>query len=120
MQLQGREHTASIFPEGTLSDEGSMLQEIFPRGLSLVEATCTGTGKKYEKEGTAKMKYFKLIATPPFLIQHCLLLAGSKVKEHTTSSENIQYVLDNQGIQPSQQGFVKGRFCLTDLNSMIG
>lgn len=77
-------HTTGIFPEGTLSHKGSTLQEIFPRGLSLMEATCTGAGKNHEEEGMAKIKYFGLIATPPFLTLHCLLLTGRKVMEHTT------------------------------------
>lgn len=76
VQLQGREHiyihTAGVFPEGTMSPEGSTLQQIFPRGLSLMEATCTRAGKKYEEEGMATMKSFGLIANPPFLTPHCL------------------------------------------------
>lgn len=44
------------------------------------------------------------------------LLAGSKVTEHTTSSEKTQHVLNNQSIDPSHQGFVKGRSCLTNLS----
>lgn len=36
--------------------------------------------------------------------------------ENTTSSESTEHVLDNQGMQPSQQGFVKGRSCLTNLS----
>jgi len=46
-----------------------------------------------------------------------LTLVPSKVMEQITLREITQHVWDNQGIRPSQQGFVKGRSCLTILIS---
>ena len=40
-----------------------------------------------------------------------------KVMEQIVLREITRYVQDNQGISPSQDGFTKGRFCLTNLIS---
>jgi len=40
-----------------------------------------------------------------------------KVMEQIVMREITQHVQDNQGIRPSQPGFMKGRSCLTNLIS---
>lgn len=67
VQLQGREHTCPHCRGISWRNHVPWkitLQQIFPRRLSLIEATCTGAGKKYEEEGKAQMKCFALIANP--------------------------------------------------------
>ena len=44
-----------------------------------------------------------------------LTLVSGKVMERIILSVVTQHVQDNQGIRPSQHGFMKGRSCLTNL-----
>ena len=46
-----------------------------------------------------------------------LTLMPGKVMEQTILSTIMWHVQDNQGIRPSQEGFMKGRSCLTNLIS---
>jgi len=46
-----------------------------------------------------------------------LTLVPGKIMEQIVLSALIRHVQDNQGIRPSQHGFMKGRSCLTKLIS---
>ena len=46
-----------------------------------------------------------------------LTLVPGKVMEQVILSAIKSHIMDNQGIRPSQHGFMKGRSCLTNLIS---
>ncbi|NXC73655.1 CC150 protein, partial [Anhinga anhinga] len=68
-------------------------------------AGVTPTYKKDRKEDPGKYRRVNLISLP------------EKIMEQIILSELTRQVQDNQGIRPSQHGFMKGRSCLTNLIS---
>ena len=48
-----------------------------------------------------------------------LTLVPGKVMKHIILREITQHVWDNQGIRPSQHGFMKDRSCLTNLSPFM-
>ena len=61
--------------------------------------------KKGRKEDSGTYRPVSLTSVP------------GKVMEQVISSVITSHIMDNQGIRPSQHGFMKGRSCLTNLIS---
>ena len=65
----------------------------------------TPISKKFYKEDPENYRPVSLTSVP------------GKVMEQVVLREITQHVRNNRGIKPSQQGFMKGRSCLTNLIS---
>lgn len=81
-------------------------QSWLTRELQVEVSKCDAYYKKGQKEDPGKYRPVSLTSVP------------GKVMEHKIFSAIMQHVQDNQGIRPSQQGFKKHRFSLTNLISV--
>ncbi|GAB0202761.1 mitochondrial enolase superfamily member 1 [Grus japonensis] len=104
--------------DGSTQDYLRQLMEVLTKALSIIYQQSWLTGevpvdwrlanvtpiyKKGQKEDPRNFRPVSQTSVP------------GKVMDQITLSAIIWHVQDNQAIRPSQHGFMKGRFCLTEL-----